>query len=279
MRIKLPNELLIIAFLVLLLVIIITVIPSAILQLILGVPFVLFLPGYVLLAAILPQKSALEYLERLLLSFALSILIITIIGTILNYTPAGLRLYPVLISILVFIVATTAIAWYRRRRLPPVERSSYVITLTLPSWRGQSPAVRVLYVILTAVILVTIGTLSYVIVKPQAAESFTEFYAVGPGNTAAGYPGELRVGEKASVNLVIINHEHRDASYRIETTVAGHNQGSLGPAILKDGEKVELTASFTPDKPGSNQQVGFLLYKDNGTEPYLTLHIWINVKV
>jgi uncharacterized membrane protein len=67
-------------------------------------------------------------------------------------------------------------------------------------------------------------------------------------------------------------------SYRIEITVAGQNQGSLGPIMLKDTEEIEQTASFTVDKPGNNQQVDFLLYQDSGTEPYLTLHLWIDVK-
>jgi len=95
---------------------------SGALRIVLGLAFVLFFPGYTLIAALFPRKDALDSIERLALSFGLSIAVVPLIGLILNYTPWGIRLYPILISVLLFIVIMAAIAWYRRRRLQPGER-------------------------------------------------------------------------------------------------------------------------------------------------------------
>jgi len=52
MKIKLGNELILIFHLTIFLVLIITLFPSSILRIILGLPFVLFLPGYTLMASL-----------------------------------------------------------------------------------------------------------------------------------------------------------------------------------------------------------------------------------
>jgi uncharacterized membrane protein len=54
---------------------------------ILGLPLVLFLPGYALIAALFPAKSDLDVLKEQPLSFGLSIAVVPLIGLGLNYTP------------------------------------------------------------------------------------------------------------------------------------------------------------------------------------------------
>ncbi len=91
---------------------------SGALRIALGLAFVLFFPGYTLVAALFPRKGQLGGIERVALSFGLSIAVVPLIGLVLNYTPRGIRLYPILISVLLFIVIMTGVAWYRRQRLP-----------------------------------------------------------------------------------------------------------------------------------------------------------------
>ena len=117
MRIRLQNELLLLNILAVLLIIIITFFPSNVLRIILGLPFVLFFPGYTLIAALFPRRTTLDSIERVALSFGLSIAAVPLIGLILNYTPWGIELEPILISITIFIIATSLIAWYRRHKL------------------------------------------------------------------------------------------------------------------------------------------------------------------
>ena len=51
----------------------------------------------------------------------------------------------------------------------------------------------------------------------------------------------------------------------------------LGPIELYDEEKWESDIGFTPQHAGDNQKVEFSLIKNGESEPYLTLHLWINV--
>ena len=91
-------------------------------RIVVGLAFVLFFPGYALIAALFPKKDDLDGVERLALSFGLSIAVVPLIGLGLNYTPWGIRLYPILISLLTFIIIMAIVAWYRRRRLLPQNR-------------------------------------------------------------------------------------------------------------------------------------------------------------
>ena len=75
MRIRVTNELLLFNIITVLLIIVITFFPSSALRIVLGLPFVLFLPGYMLIAALFPRKNQLDVIERIALSLGLSIIV------------------------------------------------------------------------------------------------------------------------------------------------------------------------------------------------------------
>lgn len=79
-----------------------------------GSIYVLFLPGYVTVEALYPREEDLSPLERLALSIGLSLAIVPLIGLVLNYTPWGIRLNPVLASLSIYTIAITLIATYRK---------------------------------------------------------------------------------------------------------------------------------------------------------------------
>jgi len=91
-------------------------------RIILGLLLVLFLPGYSLIAALFPRKDDLDGIERIALSFGLSIAVVPLLGLALNYTPVGIRLVPVLVVLSVFTVLLAVIAGVRRQGLPEGER-------------------------------------------------------------------------------------------------------------------------------------------------------------
>lgn len=88
---------------------------------VLGFPLVLFVPGYVLISALFPEKGELDAIERLALSIGLSICVVVFIGLGLNYTPWGIRLKPILFSIATFTLVFTAISAYRRSKAQRIE--------------------------------------------------------------------------------------------------------------------------------------------------------------
>ncbi|HPR65533.1 MAG TPA: DUF1616 domain-containing protein [Methanothrix sp.] len=84
---------------------------------VLGLPLVLFVPGYVLISALFPEKTELDLIERLALSMGLSICVVIFIGLGLNYTPWGIRLGPILFFVAAVTFGLTAISAYRRIRM------------------------------------------------------------------------------------------------------------------------------------------------------------------
>jgi len=85
--------------------------PIVYIRYVLGSIFVLWLPGYTLIKALFPSKKELDTIERIALSIGLSLAIVPIVGLLLNYTPWGIRLTPITISLLALtiILATAAL--------------------------------------------------------------------------------------------------------------------------------------------------------------------------
>jgi uncharacterized membrane protein len=274
-RTIIKNELLIINILTILLIVIITFLELSILRIILGLPFVLFFPGYVLVAALFPRKGNIEGIERVALSFGLSIAVVPLIGLILNYTPWGIRLEPILYSVASFIFIMSVIAWLRRKRLPREERFGIEFHLALPAWGGTTWD-KALSIILVLAIGGALGTLGYVIATPRVGERFTEFYILGLDGKAEDYPRELKVGEEGRVIVGVINREHETVSYRVEVRIEGVISDEVGPIVLEHDERWREIVSFTPHRAG-NQTAKFLLYKIGEVAPYRGLHLWLDV--
>jgi uncharacterized membrane protein len=83
----------------------------------LGTLYVLFLPGYVTVEALYPGERDLKPLERLALSIGLSLAIVPLIGLLLNYTPWGIRLEPVTISLAIYTLSVAVVALVRKYRI------------------------------------------------------------------------------------------------------------------------------------------------------------------
>ena len=276
MKIRIRNELLPLNLLVIALGIAIIFFPSSVLRIILGLPFVLFFPGYALMVALYPRRVGMGGIERIALSLGLSIAVVALIGLILNYTPWGIRLESVLYSLASFIFISSIIAWLRMRRVPERERFGIELQLRVPGW-GEGRWDKVLYVLLVLVILGALGTLGYIIATPKVGERFTEFYILGMGGKAAEYPKELVVGEEGKVIVGIINHEHEPTTYRVEVKIDGEKGSEIEPVVLEHDEKWEEEISFVPKVAGQNQKVDFLLYKEGEGEVYQRLHLWVDV--
>ena len=169
----------------------------------LGLIFVLFFPGYTLIAAMFPKQDDLDGAQRLALSFGLSIAVVPLIGLILNYTPWGIHLYPVLVSILIFIAVMGGVAWFRRRRLPLEQRFQVqfrpVLTWLSGIWSRQAGWNRVLSGLLVIAVITAIGTLVYVVQTPRIANIYSEFYILDMEGRAENYPGVLVLGEEAII--------------------------------------------------------------------------------
>ena len=97
--------------------------PLIYMRYVLGSIFILYLPGHSLIEALYPKKEDLEQLERLALSIGLSLALVPLVGLILNYTPWGIRLEPILISLAILTLTLVFTAVWRKMRnmkkIPP----------------------------------------------------------------------------------------------------------------------------------------------------------------
>jgi len=275
---ELKNELLIIDILSFILILVISFTHLQAVRIILGLPFILFFPGYTLISALFVKKEDLDSIERIALSFGLSIAVVPLIGLLLNYTPWGIRLYPVLFSIFIFVVIMSFIAYYRRTKIPEDARFKISIELNTLKGKETSKLDKALTIILTCSIIFAIGTLIYVITTPKVGERFTEFYILGPTGKAEGYPRELELKEEGKVIIGIVNHEYEEVVYNIKVRIKGKISDSIGPIKLKNEEKWEKLISFIPQERGKNIKVEFLLYRKDRKEVYRDLHLWIDVR-
>jgi len=95
--------------------------PLVVFRWVLGSVFVLFIPGYVAVEALFPKGRELDGIERLALSVGLSLAMVPLVGLLLNYTPWGIRLDPIMVSLTILTIGLALVAFVRRFRLS-VER-------------------------------------------------------------------------------------------------------------------------------------------------------------
>jgi hypothetical protein len=91
--------------------------PLVIVRWILGAVFMVFIPGYVTVEALFPKGREIGEIERFALSFGLSLALVPLIALLLNYTPWGIRLTPILLSLTLFTVGVAIVGVVRRFKL------------------------------------------------------------------------------------------------------------------------------------------------------------------
>jgi len=252
------------------------------LRVVLALPLMLFIPGYCVIAALFPKDGDINLIERFTLSFGLSVAIVPLIGLGLNFTPWGIRLEPIMISVTLFTLVMVLVAYYTRSGLPHDEqfRIHFFRAATdikegiVPS--KQSRIDRILGVVLALAILVTIATAIYVIAVPQEGEAFTEFFILGNNRTAENYPNNIIPGQIYPMFVGVGNHEHRNTRYTIETwmlltefdNVTNISQiRAMYPSdrlsiTLAQNQTTIIPYNLSVNKTGYNR-VEFLLFEEN----------------
>ena len=277
-KIKSNMDLLLINVLSALLILAVALLPGSPLRAALGVPFVLFFPGYSLISALYPGKGDLDGVERVALSIGLSLAIVPLIGLALNYTPWGIRLAPTVASLFLFTLSMSILSAYRRSMLPSEARFTPSLSLKIPKWRSLSTSDKLMAVGLITCIAVAGGLTAYFAPMPRVGERFTEFYVLGPEGKIGNYPTNLTLGESGTVILGIVNHEYENVTYRIVIRLDNETIGTISNITLSHEMRWEQNYTFTPQKTGEKMKLEFLLFREGLEEPYRTLHLWITVR-
>ena len=196
---------------------------GGILRIVLGLPFILFIPGYLLIFVLFPARKTDEgitVIERIALSFGISMAVVALIEFALNDTSWRIQSESGPISIFVFVIGIGAISLYRWFKTAPDERFTVSIDLSLlksiGKLKSKSKLDKTLIIILIASIIITAALFIYVMATPRTGEKFTAIYLLGPDGTITNYPMTLSTGENATIIIGVTNHEYRTIDYTIE---------------------------------------------------------------
>ncbi|MBZ2166326.1 DUF1616 domain-containing protein [Methanobacterium spitsbergense] len=240
---------------------------NTVLEPILGIILILFLPGYAIVSVIFPKKDYLYCIERLALSFAFPLIFLAIILFLTNSTAVVISLKSLSIVISVFTILMVLIGYIRRRRVADDER--FYVNF------GGSKTGKILTIILILSIILAISTAVYIIFKPNPNGS-TEFNLLSPVGNASVYPTNLTVGENGTVILGIVNNESKTVDYHLVINSNGVVISEQNLTLTK-GEKKEIPYTFTAGSVGY-KKIEFLLYKmPDNTNIYRSQYIYVNM--
>lgn len=284
---------------------------GSLLQFVLGTMYVLFFPGYALVAALFPdadlsrptqaqstpkrlRRHNIDLVERLALALALSIAITPIVGVALGITPWGMDPVTLFGSIGAITAGLTIVAAIRRHRLRPEDRFSVRTGSALGKGTPSSKRRGILNATLGLAVISAVGSVGYAIATPQQAERYTEFQLLTEDDgelVAADYPTTFTAGEGQSLVVSIENHERETVSYTVvnqlealdgDETVEIEELDQFSTE-LDHGESWQNEHTVVPDLVGEDLRLSYLLYLgDPPTEPTQEnadehLHIWIDV--
>ncbi|MGQ4557344.1 DUF1616 domain-containing protein [Halobellus sp. GM3] len=296
------------------------------LRVLVGLPFILFIPGYAFIAALFPEagsspkgrensggaespadthrESGIDGIERVALSFGLSIAIVPLIGLVLNFTPWGIRLVPILTTLTAFTVIATIVAAQQRWELPSDERFAvpyrrWVSDARTELLEPETNADFALNLLLVASILLATASVGYAVAVPRQGESFSEFYLLTENETgdhvADDYPTEFTAGNSQSLVVGIGNHEHQPVTYTViaeiqrvdivnnSTVIREYQQVRRFQTRIEANGTWHRNHTVSLELTGERLRLQYLLYRGEPQTPlnrsaaYREVHLWINV--
>jgi len=306
-----PVDIILCAIFSSILLLIIIIDPNGLLRIILGLPFILFIPGYILIFALFPTKKTdkgIDNTERIAISLGLSIAIVALIGIGLNYSPLDIQLGSGVLTVFAFITLLGGVGVYRWYKTNPTERYVVLFDFEKIQIKSVNKYDKILTIILIISIIITAVFFAYASISPKTFERSTEFYLSGENGKAEGYPQNLSLGENASVIIGIINNEYQTINYTVEIWLVDHTNNNAWfmdkinvtlDHVATNKEKKwmpqwEYNYTFNISKTGENLELVFLLFKESTenydynfdykeiikekiSNSYQELHIWVNV--
>ncbi|OIB55753.1 DUF1616 domain-containing protein [Natrialba sp. SSL1] len=251
------------------------------------------------------RRSGIDGIERVALSFGLSIAITPLLGLVLNFTPWGIRLVPIMITVSLFTALATAIAAVRRWNLPADERfqvpyKSWYAAGRAELFEPDDRADAVLNVLLVASVVLAVGTVSFAILVPPEGEQFSAVYILTEDDddelVADNYPTEFTQGESEEIVLGVDNDEHRTVEYTVilveqnitqvgnETVVEEQRELERFEPQLAHNETWHHQHDIEPTMTGEDIRLVWLLYPDAVPDEISTettdnyVHLWVDVE-
>lgn len=197
---------------------------EGIIRIIFGLPFIFFIPGYVLIFALFPMRKTdkgIDYIERIALSFGFSIALVSLICFLLNFTSWGIRLESILLSIFIFIMS---IGFFAIARWTVTDHDKkFTISLDLSFLKSQKKLDYAFNIIIISSLIIACLIPIYMIYTPKIGEKFTEFYLVNLEDNSKDLKN-LTLGVNTTRNVEIVNHEYETINYTVELWLLNYTQ-------------------------------------------------------
>lgn len=262
-----------------------------------GLPFVLFVPGYIAIAILFPERysddeskttswrSPISPLERIAYSAGVSVVLVPVLVLPLGLeaTPWSISLGPAIGLVSAFVVGGTLLAAIRRRAVPEPHRFRVPYRRWATRGRGVfNPGSRrdgVLTLVLAVSVLLAAGSVGYAVATPGEDEAFTQVTLIGDDDdlSAEAYPTEIAANESVPLTLEIENHEQRTVEYSVVAveqdldigedgdglTITDQNELESGTTEIGNGDTETVEYDLEPTMTGEDIRLIFLVYIDD----------------
>ncbi|UPV76655.1 DUF1616 domain-containing protein (plasmid) [Halorussus limi] len=251
-------------------------------RVVVGLPFLLVLPGYALVAALFPEnrfalstdrtgggapgdpgvflRHELDGIERLGLSVGASIVVVASIALGLDRSAVGLGTTSLVLSVGAFTLGVALLAVRRRERLPEDERFGRALGARLGSVRGEllSPDTRAdaaLNVVMAVSLLLAAGGTAYALTAGSGGEGDTELYLLSENEdgelVADSYPNTVAEARRSPLVVGLQNNEGEPTKY---TVVAELHRVAGPPNATRIVAERELARYGVRVAPGESWQ-------------------------
>lgn len=240
------------------------------------IPFIAIIPGYLLMNTMDPYNDEILFLERIGISFFMSLIITSIIGIILTQLEHMLNMRHVSLILVVLTLILFIPTYYMRIKNIDVDElfsdsrvNNMFLIITI---------IAVLAVIASGVLVSTGSVMNPENNSGSLYQGNTTFTVNGIYET----PGDdgyytFTNGEILNLSINITNKENRDMSYILKIEVVNDTANStLSEEEIKlaNGETKTIDTNVT--MASGRKDIKFVLYNENN-QPYKVRHLYANV--
>ena len=295
-----------------------TTITAPVVWTVVGLPLLFLAPGYVTVAALFPRETpargdtaggirqtrGIRGVERVALSFGLSVALLPLFGLVLLGVLGGVTRAVVVWTVVGFVFLGAVLASVRRRRVPPADRYRIRVVDLFGAVRsavvgGTTVHTAVNLVLVVSVILAR-ASVGYALAAPQDGEAHSTLYVATETNdgdlVAADYPETVTAGEPEPLVAGIDNDEGDAVEYELlvvadrvdtgggETTVVEREELERTRLAVGDGESVTYDHEIAPTMTGEDLRVSYLLFEDEAPDDPATddadehVYFWTDVE-
>lgn len=274
----------------------------SVLSLVIGLPFVLLVPGYALVSAVFPRRGDLEsnsgtetsWVARLVASAAGSGIALTVVGVVLDFTIWGFDRTAILAGLSAVSVVAAGVAWYRRRRLATIDQAGIdfgAVRSTVRTAAIDESAVSVVLTIL--LVIAAAGAVGVVAEESTSDGSVIELYVLGEDEsgelTAGAYPSNVTVGEPITAGVGVGTSRSSFDGYvsvRLERVTVDGDEVTVRESRrldridvqLSPGERMVRRHTVEPSTVGEQLRLTYRLYRTGSDAPLRQVHVWLRVR-